>query len=269
MAAFGRNKTRNAKQNFLTRCINQEIVVTQRIQHCGIWQLFKIGRIPGTNFIINTNYVKSIGGWRNGALTEDTDISFKIMGSGKLIALAYNSEAFQQEPEKLKDYYFQRLRWAKGNYEVVINNFKQLFTNTNWRVKLETFYYACTFFWFNASIILSDIFFIANIVAFIAHIWNPYIVLPFTIASSNLLIAEILLFNWFLMIMLYILQILTAMATQYGQATADQVWLALASYFTYSQLFIIVSIHAVWSVTMDKLFNRDSTKWVKTKRFSD
>lgn len=84
MAAFGRNKTRNAKQNFLTRCINQEIVVTQRIQHCGIWQLFKIGRIPGTNFIINKKYVESIGGWRNGALTEDTDISFKIMGSGKI-----------------------------------------------------------------------------------------------------------------------------------------------------------------------------------------
>ena len=95
-AAFGRNKTRNARQNFLTKCINQEIVVTQRIQHCGIWQLFKIGRIPGTNFIINTDYVRSIGGWRNGALTEDTDISFKIMGSGSLIALAYNSEAFQQ-----------------------------------------------------------------------------------------------------------------------------------------------------------------------------
>ncbi len=73
---------------FLTKCINQEIVVTQRIQHCGIWQLFKIGRIPGTNFIINTDYVRSIGGWRNGALTEDTDISFKIMGSGSLIALA-------------------------------------------------------------------------------------------------------------------------------------------------------------------------------------
>lgn len=33
VAVFGRNKTRNAKQNFLTKCINQEIVVTQRIQH--------------------------------------------------------------------------------------------------------------------------------------------------------------------------------------------------------------------------------------------
>lgn len=269
MAAFGRNKTRNAKQNFLTRCINQEIVVTQRIQHCGIWQLFKIGRIPGTNFIINTNYVKSIGGWRNGALTEDTDISFKIMGSGKLIALAYNSEAFQQEPETLKDYYFQRLRWAKGNYEVVINNFKQLFSKTNWRVKLETFYYATTFFWFNASIILSDIFFLTNVLAWIIHIWNPAIILPFTISSSSLLIAQILLFNWFLMVMLYILQIMTAMATQYGQSTNEQIWLALVSYFTYSQLFIIVSIHAVWSVSIDKIFKRNNTKWVKTKRFSD
>lgn len=131
IAAFGRNKTRNARQNFLTKCINQEIVVTQRIQHVGLWNLFKIGRIPGTNFIINRQFVEKIGGWQNGALTEDTDISFKIMQSGKLIALAYNSEAFQQEPESLKSYYYQRKRWAKGNYEVVISNFKHLFDLSN------------------------------------------------------------------------------------------------------------------------------------------
>lgn len=269
MAAFGRNKTRNAKQNFLTKCINQEIIVTQRIQHCGIWQLFKIGRIPGTNFIINKQYVESIGGWRNGALTEDTDISFKIMGSGKLIALAYNSEAFQQEPEKLKDYYFQRLRWAKGNYEVVINNFKHIFSRSNWRVKLETFYYSCTFFWFNAAIVLSDIIFLANLIALIVHIWEPNVTLPFTITSSNILLAQILLMNWLLMILLYILQINVVMCTQYGQATTSQIWLSLASYFTYSQLFIVVSIHAVCSVCCDRIFHRDGTKWVKTKRFAD
>ncbi|WP_241209359.1 glycosyltransferase family 2 protein, partial [Streptococcus sp. DD11] len=152
VASFGRNKTRNANQNFLTRCINQEIVVTQRVYHVGMWHLFKIGRIPGTNFLINTEFVKSIGGWKNGALTEDTEISFKIMQSGKLIALAYNSEAFQQEPETLKSYYMQRKRWAKGNYEVVLANFKHLFGRGNWRVKLEVFNYSCTFFWFNLAI---------------------------------------------------------------------------------------------------------------------
>ena len=269
VAVFGRNKTRNAKQNFLTRCINQEIVVIQRIQHCALWHLFKIGRIPGTNFIIKREYVKSIGGWENGALTEDTDISFKIMQSGKLIALAYNSEAFQQEPEQLRDYYFQRLRWAKGNYQVVLKNFRHLFDRSNWRVKLETFYYSCTFFWFNAAIVLSDIIFITNIIFWFIHLFKPHVLIPFTFGESNILIAQLLLFNWLLMIILYVLQITTASATQFGQATNKQIWLALASYFTYSQLFIIVSINAVISVGIDKLMHRDGTKWVKTKRFAD
>lgn len=131
IAAFGRNKTRNAQQNFLTKCINQEIVVTQRIQHVGNWNLFGIGRIPGTNFIINTAFIRSLGGWQNGALTEDTDISFKILAAGKQIALAHNSEAFQQEPETLSSYYWQRMRWAKGNYQVVFANLRHLFDRSN------------------------------------------------------------------------------------------------------------------------------------------
>ena len=269
VAVFGRNKTRKAQQNFLTRCINQEIVVTQRIQHCGIWHMFKIGRIPGTNFIIQTAFVKSIGGWRNGALTEDTDISFKIMQQNRLIALAYNSEAFQQEPETVHDYYFQRLRWAKGNYQVVIHNFRHLFDRSNWRVKLETFYYSCTFFWFNAAIVLSDVIFFANVVTLLLRFLVPDLTVPFTFGESNILIAQLLLFNWLLMINLYGLQISIAMSTQFGQATTSQLWLALASYFTYSQLFIIVSIHAVSSVTLDAMFHRNGNVWVKTKRFDD
>ncbi len=269
MAVFGRNKTRNAQQNFLTQCINQEIVVTQRIQHCAIWHMFKIGRIPGTNFIINRDFVESIGGWCNGALTEDTDISFKIMQSGKLIALAYNSEAFQQEPERLHDYYFQRLRWAKGNYQVVIHNFKYLFKRSNWRVKLETFYYSCTFFWFNAAIILSDFIFLANICFLLAKIFKPELALPFTFGQNNGLIMQLLLVNWLLMIVLYILQISVALSTQYGQATTQQVWLSLISYFTYSQLFIVISVHAVTSVCLDALFHRNGNIWVKTKRFNN
>ena len=268
MATFGRNKTRNAKQNFLTRCINQEVIVSQRIQHVGVWNLFKIGRIPGTNFIINTEYVRSIGGWQQGALTEDTEISFRIMEDGYLIALAYNSEAFEQEPEHLRDYYYQRLRWAKGNYQVVINNFKHLFDRSNWRVKLETFYLTCIFFWFNLAVVLSDIIFFVDLGCVVARFLNPKIPIIFAM-DSNLLLMQLLLINWLLMILLYVTQINLALATQYGQATSDQIWLALGSYFTYSQLFIAISIQAVCSVIGDKIFKRDSSKWVKTKRFAD
>lgn len=62
MAAYGRNKTRNAEQNFLTRCINQEILVTQRIRHIALWNLFGIGYIPGTNFAVATQAMRDLGG---------------------------------------------------------------------------------------------------------------------------------------------------------------------------------------------------------------
>ncbi len=268
VASFGRNKTRNANQNFLTRCINQEIVVTQRVHHVGMWHLFKIGRIPGTNFIIQTDFVKSIGGWKNGALTEDTDISFKIMQSGKLIALAYNSEAFQQEPETLKSYYMQRKRWAKGNYEVVLSNFKHLFGRANWRVKLEVFNYSCVFFWFNFAIVLSDLIFLANVLAICLNLFFPDVRVPFAFDADNIYIAQLMLFNWILMIGLYLMQIMTALASQFGQATTKQIWLALAAYFTYAQMFIVVSIDSISSIVLDKVLRRKETKWVKTKRFA-
>ena len=268
VASFGRNKTRNANQNFLTRCINQEIVVTQRVHHVGMWHLFKIGRIPGTNFIIQTDFVKSIGGWKNGALTEDTDISFKIMQSGKLIALAYNSEAFQQEPETLKSYYMQRKRWAKGNYEVVLSNFKHLFGRANWRVKLEVFNYSCVFFWFNFAIVLSDLIFLANVLAICLNLFFPDIRIPFAFDADNIYIAQLMLFNWILMIGLYLMQIMTALASQFGQATTKQIWLALAAYFSYAQMFIVVSVDSISSIVLDKVLRRKETKWVKTKRFA-
>lgn len=268
VASFGRNKTRNANQNFLTRCINQEIVVTQRVHHVGMWHLFKIGRIPGTNFIIQTDFVKSIGGWKNGALTEDTDISFKIMQSGKLIALAYNSEAFQQEPETLKSYYMQRKRWAKGNYEVVLSNFKHLFGRANWRVKLEVFNYSYVFFWFNFAIVLSDLIFLANVLAICLNLFFPDVRVPFAFDADNIYIAQLMLFNWILMIGLYLMQIMTALASQFGQATTKQIWLALAAYFSYAQMFIVVSVDSISSIVLDKVLRRKETKWVKTKRFA-
>jgi len=44
--------------------------------------------------------------------------------------------------------------------------------------------------------------------------------------------------------------------------------LALLAYFTYAQLFIIVSIDSITSIVMDKILRRKETKWVKTKRFA-
>jgi hypothetical protein len=135
-------------------------------------------------------------------------------------------------------------------------------------VKLEVFYYSCTFFWFNAAIILSDLIFLANVVAMVRHVFNPAVTLPFAFDPSNVYIAQMFLLNWLVMILVYLLQITISQASQFGQATIKQVGIALVSYLTYTQLFIVISVVSVWSVMMDKLLRRDGTKWVKTKRFA-
>lgn len=262
-AVFGRNKARNRGQNFLSRCINLELVTIQRVHHTGLWQLFKLGTIPGTNFIVKTALIQDIGGWDEHAITEDTAISFEILTRGQLIALAPQAEAYQQEPEDLKVYMKQRERWAKGNYSVVTDNIHHLFDRTSWRIKLHVLYYAASYFWFMIAIIISDIIFVANIVYQIIALFNPAVVSPFRFEGD---VYMYLIIAWALMYYIYVLQINLALATDIGQSNTRNFILSCVSYFTYAQLFLVISVKAFYSMIVDKITGRES-KWYKTERF--
>jgi cellulose synthase/poly-beta-1,6-N-acetylglucosamine synthase-like glycosyltransferase len=262
-AVFGRNKARNRNQNFLTKCINLELITVQRIHHTGLWELFKIGTIPGTNFIVKSELIRQIGGWDEDAITEDTAISFEILTRGQLIALAPQAEAYQQEPEKLSVYMKQRERWSKGNYKVFMDNIHHLFNKSSWRIKLHVLYYATSYFWFMIAIIISDIIFIANIVYQIIGLFDSSVVSPLILGGD---IYVYLMIAWALMYYIYVLQINIALAADIGQSTIGNFIISSISYFTYAQLFLIISMRAFYSLVVDKIVGR-KTKWYKTQRF--
>lgn len=263
-AVFGRNKARNRGQNFLSKAINQELVTVQRVHHTGLWELFKIGTIPGTNFIVNTSLIKEIGGWDEDAITEDTAVSFEIMKKGKLIALAPQAEAYQQEPEVLGVYVRQRGRWSKGNFHVIMSNFHHLFDRTSWRIKLHILYYAASYFWFMLAILISDIIFLTNIIYQIVHLFAPGVNSPLQFTGD---VYVYLVIAWALMYFIYVLQINLALASDIGQSTTENFVISCASYFTYAQLFLLISVKAFFSIMGDKLLGRQSNKWYKTQRF--
>ncbi|MDO3409948.1 glycosyltransferase [Saccharibacillus sp. CPCC 101409] len=262
-AVFGRNKARNRGQNFLSRCVNLELVTAQRIYHAGLWQLFKVGTIPGTNFMIKAELLREIGGWDTDAITEDTAISFEILRRGQLIALASRAEAYQQEPESLDVYAKQRRRWAKGNFDVVLGNLHHLFDRTNWRVKIQVIYYAASYFWFMAAILISDFIFIVNLVYRVIHWFRPEVYSPFQFSGD---VYVYLVVAWGLMYYLYVLQINLALATDIGQSNTRNFILSCISYFTYAQLFILISIRALGEMIVDRVTGRKA-KWYKTQRF--
>lgn len=262
-AVFGRNKARNRGQNFLSKCINLELVTAQRIYHTGMWELFKLGTIPGTNFIVKTDLIREIGGWDTEAITEDTAISFEIMTRGQLIALAPQAEAYQQEPEQLSVYLKQRERWAKGNFSVVMENIHHLFDRSSWRIKLHVLYYAASYFWFLLSIIVSDIIIGVNLVYWMIALFKPDVVSPFQFADD---VYVYLMVAWGLMYYLFVLQINLALATDVGQSSIQNFILSCLSYFTYAQLFLLISLRALYSFFVDKVTGRKA-KWYKTQRF--
>ncbi len=157
----------------------------------------------------------------------------------------------------------QRERWAKGNYRVVIDNLHHLFNTSSWRIKLHVLYYAASYFWFMIALIISDIIFVVNIVYRIMGLFNPAVVSPFQFTSD---VYVYLVIAWALMYYIYVLQINLALASDIGQSNIRNFILSCVSYFTYAQLFLIISLKAFYSMIVDRISGRQS-KWYKTQRF--
>lgn len=262
-AVFGRNKARNRNRNFLTKCINIELVTSQRIVNPAKWYLFKLGQIPGTNFIINRKILESVGGWDEKAITEDTDLGFSVMKENYLIAYEGRAEAYQQEPEKLSVYIKQRTRWAKGNIYVVFKNIPDLLSSMNFRIKLDILLYWLTYIWFLIFILVSDLIFIVNLFGAIIHLINPEIDF---LARASLSVNFNFNISFLLMYILFVLQMNVGLASDKGQSTFGNFLISCISYFTYSQLFIFISVRAMYLYIGDSIFKRE-VKWYKTERF--
>lgn len=262
-AVFGRNKARNRNRNFLTKCINIELVASQRIINPGKWHLFKLGQIPGTNFIINKEILLEVGGWDTKAITEDTDLGFSLMKRKYLICYEGRAETYQQEPEKLSVYIKQRTRWAKGNLYVVFKNLPYLFSRGNWRIKFDILFYWLTYVWYLLFIIVSDIIFIFNIGLIIIGALNPDLDI---MGKMSLGINFNFNLSFLLMYTIFVLQINVALASDKGQSTAENFLISCVSYFTYTQLYIYISLKAIYSYLSDVILKREA-KWEKTERF--
>ena len=116
------------------------------------------------------------------------------MQSGKLIALAYNSEAFQQEPETLKELLYATETLGQRGIMKWFFPTSSIYLVREIGVKLEVTNYSCIFFWFNAAIVLSDLIF-CQYSGHVFHTVVPGVQIPFAFDSENIYIAQLMLFN--------------------------------------------------------------------------
>ncbi len=254
-AVIGKFRTRNKSRNLLTKFINIETLSFQWLSQGGRWFLFNLSTIPGTNFVIRKNILDKLNGWDDKAIAEDTEISIRIYQMGYKICFMPLAITWEQEPETLKVWFNQRLRWVKGNLYVVHKYIPRIFKFKKVKLTLDLIYFFSTYVLFLSSIIISDFIFILGIISTIFD----YSYLKISIQGNFLVI-------WIMAYILFILEISIVLTFEKGENKIKNILYICIMYFTYCQLWILLGLKGLYEYIKDLLFKKE-VKWDKTQRF--
>ena len=83
--------------------------------------------ISGTGFLVGADVIRENGGWIHHLLTEDIEFTIDSVTKGEKIGYCANAVLYDEQPTLFSQSYTQRLRWAKGFYQVFANYGTKLF----------------------------------------------------------------------------------------------------------------------------------------------
>lgn len=250
-AVIGKFRTRNRNASLLTRFVNIETLAHQCMNQAGRWFYFGLCTIPGTNFVIHRHIIEKIGGWDPQALSEDTEISFRIYRMGYKIRQVPQAVTWEQEPFRLDIWMKQRTRWAMGNLYVLMNNFKYVFDPHAGKMRLDVLYYTMVYFLMATALICSDTIFVLGVLGY-CHV---------SLGGLSTLV-------WVMACVLFECNIMLTLSTEKNEFNMESVFLVLLMLFTYAKLWVVVVVRAAW-MTFKKMFTKQEVKWYKTERSAD
>lgn len=244
-AVTGKFRAYNKERNLLTKLINIESIAFQWIIQAGRWFFLNISFIPGTNFVIWKSVLKEVEGWDEEALTEDSELTFRIYEKGYLIKFLPTACTWEQEPERFTTWIRQRTRWARGNLYIISTYGKRLFRKKPTLASIELLNLLYLYYLFIFAILFSDIFFILSLFNLVyIKVLGPYLIL------------------WGLAFLLFILEILVALSFEKEDSLKSLLDVVI-TYLIYTKLWVFVVLRSLFQEYIQK---REKI-WVKTERF--
>ncbi|MBE5987170.1 cellulose synthase/poly-beta-1,6-N-acetylglucosamine synthase-like glycosyltransferase [Lacrimispora xylanisolvens] len=250
-AVIGKFRTRNKYASLLTRFVNIETLAYQCMNQAGRFFFFKLCTIPGTNYVIRRELIDQMGGWDVNALAEDTEISFRLYRMGYYIKFIPQAVTWEQEPQKLKQWFKQRTRWVKGNLYVLKSNFKYAFDPHAGIMRLDVIYYALVYLLMFSSLIFSDIIFVIGILG-LGHV---------TLGGFSSLL-------WEMAILLFVLNVAITLSVERNEFNINNILLTFVMLFTYAKMWVLVVANGMIQGIRDALYQKEVV-WDKTERFEE
>jgi cellulose synthase/poly-beta-1,6-N-acetylglucosamine synthase-like glycosyltransferase len=117
---MGRVVPINVGANLLTRLLDLERAGGYQVDQQARMNLRLVPQHGGTVAGVRRSALREIGGWNDNSLTEDTDLTFRLLLYGWKMVYQNRSECYEEVPETWQVRRKQIMRWAKGHNQALV-----------------------------------------------------------------------------------------------------------------------------------------------------
>jgi 1,2-diacylglycerol 3-beta-glucosyltransferase len=117
-AVQGRCMIRNPDDVILAKLVAIDYLAGYLVNEYGRQGLFRMPAYGGANCAVRTSSLRAIGGWNHESVTEDTDVTLRLVLSGQRVRYDVTAVDEEQAVTTLGRYWRQRYRWARGHQQV-------------------------------------------------------------------------------------------------------------------------------------------------------
>lgn len=153
----------NADKNLLTRMQEVEFSIFGNVILMARDIMGKSALLGGNGQLTRRKFVEDIGGWDGYAVTEDLNLSIKMMLEGQNIRYCPDTVVWQEAVTNWKPFFRQRVRWATGNLETLFVYLGPIIDSKNPVYKKVDAIQYLVFLLFTAFVMLGYVVFILNL----------------------------------------------------------------------------------------------------------
>ena len=106
----------NASKNHLTRCQAMEMAMDAVIQQ-GRLIGGGVVELRGNGQLLNRSELHKSGGFNEDTVTDDLDLSFRLLITGGLVGILWDPPVYEEAVETIQALWRQRQRWAEGGLQ--------------------------------------------------------------------------------------------------------------------------------------------------------
>jgi cellulose synthase/poly-beta-1,6-N-acetylglucosamine synthase-like glycosyltransferase len=116
-AVQGRCIVRNSNETRLARSIAVDYYCGYLVNEYGRQSLFELPAYGGSNCAVRTGWVKAFGGWNEATVTEDTDLTLRLLLVGRCVRFDLTAIDTEESVPTFRRFWRQRYRWARGHQQ--------------------------------------------------------------------------------------------------------------------------------------------------------